>query len=231
MRVTGLSTLMATIEHVAELFQDWGSDGEPLLAKGDHKKAYRQWPVRPDERKYVVTLIWSDDVGTEGGFLAFAHRALPFGAFGAVWGYARVGGSVCHVLQRVFAVPQMAYVDDFFRSSPRRFAALQQWIFGQLHELLGIPLKAEKGQAPAQRLEILGLEAAATTQWSGLRLTEKRRSQLLQAVEEALRLARLTARDASRLGGQLGFGSAALFGRVGRAYTRVISSHRGDRTE
>ncbi|CAK0855107.1 unnamed protein product, partial [Prorocentrum cordatum] len=123
MRVTGLSALMATIQHVAEVFQDWGSDGEPLLAKGEHKKACRQWPVRPDERNYVVTQVWSDDVGTEGGFLAFAHIALPFGALGAVWGCARVGGSVCHALQRLFAVPQMAYVDDFFRASPRRFAA------------------------------------------------------------------------------------------------------------
>ena len=50
-------------------------------------------------------------------------------------------------------------------------------------------------------------------------------------MEEALRLSRLTTRDASRLGGQLGFGSTALFGRVVRAYTRVISSHRGGWTD
>ena len=227
MRVTGLSTLLATTQHVAEMFKDWGTDGEPFIAKGDHKKAYRQWAVRADHRPYVVTLVWSDNVGPNGGFAAYVHRALPFGAFGAVWGYARVADSVCYPLQRLFAVPQMAYVDDFLRAAPKRHAALLQCIFITVHKLLGIPLKEEKGQAPAQRMPALGLEAATTAKWSALRLTEKRRDDLFEAVKEALRLGRLAARDASRLGGQLGFASTALFGRVGRAYTRSITSHKG----
>ena len=71
----------------------------------------------------------------------------------------------------------------------------------------------------------LGHEVGTTVKWSGLRLTEKRRDELFEAVTEAMRLGRLAARDASRLGGQLGFASTAFFGRVGRGYTRSITSH------
>ena len=153
--------------------------------------------------------------------------ALPFGALAAVWGYGRVAGSVCHILQRLFSVPQSAYVDDFMRGSPRRWAALLQWIFKEVHCMLGIPLKDEKNQGPAARLEVLGMEIAATSQWAALRLTDARRETLQAAVDGALRARALSTRDAQRLGGQLGFASTGLFGRVGRAYAPIVSYHKG----
>eukprot|EP00959_Pyramimonas_sp_CCMP1952_P273761 5722309-Pyramimonas_sp.AAC.1 len=62
------------------------------------------------------------------------------------------------------------------------------------------------------------MEVAATSEWAALRLTDSRREALQVAVDGALRARGLSARDAQRLGGQLGFASTGLFGRVGRAY-------------
>ena len=101
MRMCELETLDATIHYVADMFKDWGDDGLPYIAKRDHKKAYRQWPVRPDHMRYVVCLVWDDSGGVNGGFRAYAHKAPPFGAFAAVWGYSRVAASVVHILQRL----------------------------------------------------------------------------------------------------------------------------------
>ena len=72
----GLGTLLACAF--------WGAEGEPAFSKGDHEKAYRQWPVSPEDYAFLVTLVWSDMVGHSGGFEAYAHRALPFGALAAV---------------------------------------------------------------------------------------------------------------------------------------------------
>ena len=46
-------------------------------------------------------------------------------------------------------------------------------------------------------------------------------------MDAALRAQRLSKRDAARLGGQLGFATSAMFGRIGRAYTSPVSAHAG----
>ena len=178
-------------------------------------------------RAAVCRLIWCDDVGPNGGYLAFAHRALCFGATGAVYGYARVAGSIVHILRRIFSLGQLAFVDDFNRVDSQRHAALLKWVFGQVHGLLGIPLKHEKGEGPANKLPMLGMRVAVTSQWSGLQLATSRRKDFQSAVEQALRTRALTAKDAVRLGGQLSFACTGLFGRVGRAYGPSISGHPG----
>ena len=96
-----------------------------------------------------------------------------------------------------------------------------------MHGLLGVPLKHEKGEGPANKLPMLGMRVAVTSQWSGLQLATSRRKDLQSAVEQALRTRALTAKEAVRLGGQISFACTGLFGRVGRAYGPAISSHSG----
>ena len=227
MRVTGVDCLVEAVGHVYNCFKDWGDNGEPYLAKGDHAKAYRQWPVHEDDVPLLVCLIWDSGIGDHGGFKAFAHKALPFGAFPAVWAYVRVASSVVAIARKLLALPQLAYMDDFFRVAPKKFAPVQQWAFTELHNILGIPLKQEKGHGPSPRLEILGLEVVCAPDWCGVKLTEKRRANLLDAVTVALRRERLPRREAQRLGGQLGFATSALFGRVGRTFATQVSDHQG----
>ena len=227
MKMCGLEVLLRSAHLAAELFRVWGDDGQIFIAKGDHEKAYRQWPVHPEHCRYLICLVWDDSVGESGGFKAYAHLALPFGAFGAVWGYTRVSASVVHILRRLFSIPQMAFVDDFFRPAPRRFAALLQYAFRAVHDLLGIPLKEEKDHEPAMIMDLLGLRVAIGRDWAGCKLTEARRLDLVAAVDGALRSQALARREAARLGGQLGFAATALFGRIGRVYAAQVSAHAG----
>ena len=61
----GLGTLLACAHMVRKMFSSWGTDGEPVFSKGDHEKAYRQWPVCPEDYALLITLVWSDMVGQQ----------------------------------------------------------------------------------------------------------------------------------------------------------------------
>ena len=124
MHMHGLGTLLASAHEVREVFSEWEEDGLPVFAKGDHEKAYRQWPVHEDDYNLVVTLVWNDNVGPHGGFEVYAHRALPFGALSSVTIYTTISQGVCLILRRLFSLAQQAYVDDFLRCSPKRWAVI-----------------------------------------------------------------------------------------------------------
>jgi len=170
---------------VRKMFSSWGTDGEPVFSKGDHEKAYRQWPVSPEDYALLVTLVWSDMVGHSGGFEAYAHRALPFGALAAVIIYTCISQGVCHILRRIFAVPQLAYVDDFLRCSIRKWASSQEIAFRGVHGFIGIPLKVGKEDV-SQCIEVLGHIISAQALWAGLRMTDKRRESVILRVSTAL---------------------------------------------
>ena len=129
--------------------------------------------------------MWSDEVGPNGGYLAFAHRALPFGALRAVWVYTAISQGVCAILRRLLAVPQLAYADDFLRVGPKWWAAAQEDAFRRIHAALGIPLKHGKDDV-AHVIKALGHRIGATPKWAGLCLTEKRRESLLEKLKKAL---------------------------------------------
>lgn len=92
-------------------------DFVPGWAKGDHEQAHRNWPVHPEDQPLLATLVWDKQ---NQCFRVFVHLALPFGAVAAVWHYTRIRQGVCGILRRLFAVPQMAYVDDFLICVPRK---------------------------------------------------------------------------------------------------------------
>ena len=106
MRMHGLETLLPCAHECRVAFADMGEEGEPVFAKGDHEKAYRQWPVFPGDRHLLVALVWDESLGPNGGFKAYAHRALPFGALRAVWVYTEISQGVCAILRRLLAIPQ-----------------------------------------------------------------------------------------------------------------------------
>ena len=84
LKMHGLSTLLACGHMVRKMFSSWVAEGEAIFSKGDHEKSYRQWLASPEDCALLITLVWSDMVGPSGGFEAYAHWALPFGALAAV---------------------------------------------------------------------------------------------------------------------------------------------------
>ena len=58
-----------------------------------------QWPVRPEHQPYLVTLVYDQTVGPQGGYKAYAHCALPFGATKSVVLYMTISQGVCCILR------------------------------------------------------------------------------------------------------------------------------------
>ena len=112
-------------------------------------------------------MVWDDDVPPSGGCRAYAHRGLPFGATKAVWAYTGIAQGVCAILRVLFAVPQSAYMDDFLRAVPAKWAALCERAFQRVHDTLGIPLK-EGNDKVAHRIVALGHTVAAGAGRAGI---------------------------------------------------------------
>lgn len=217
--------MMNAALHVGTKFSHWGRDGEPEIAQADHETAYRWWPVLEAHCCLLIALVWDVTVGPCGGLRAFAHKALPFGALAAVWGYTRLSQGLVLVMQRLFAFAQQAWVDDFLRIAPRRHAALQQWLFHRLHELWGIPVKTAKSKL-GTALQALGLALEVGPNICKVRLTETRRAKLDADLRAYLRRD-ATETELQQLAGGLTFACEALAGRIGRAYAATVARSKG----
>lgn len=219
----GLETLLTTAHYVRKKFVGWGTAAEPVFAKGDHEKAYRQWPVHPQDHHMVVTLVWSHDVGTTGGYQVFAHRSQPFGALRAVWMYTGISQGVCHILRRLFAVLvlQLAYVDDFLKVERQNWAAAKENAFRRVHKLLGIPFKIGKGHS-CRKIVALGHQIAATQDWAGLKQIEQCRTNVLQKISTSSSTG-FKDPELPELAGHTNFGLQAVSGKAARTYARTVS--------
>jgi hypothetical protein len=168
----------------------------------------------------VVTLVWSDEVGPNGGFEVYAHRALPFGALSSVTLYTTISQGVCMILRRLFALGQQAYVDDFLRVPPEKWAVIQEIAFRRVHRILGIPLKVGKEDL-GRCLQALGHEIAATALWAGLRMTDKRREAVLLKISHSLAHG-FKELEIQVLAGHLDFALLATAGKASRAFAHTI---------
>ncbi len=228
MRMQNLVLLRRCTEEMRAIFGDWDpEDAAPVYAKGDHEKAYRKWPVCPEEQRYLVSLVWDETVGPNGGFRAFVHRALPFGALAAVWQYTRISQGVCLILARVFGIPQLAYVDDFLRVVPRAYAAACEDAFQRVHRILGIPLKLGKAEV-SERIDALGHTLVASTGWTAMYVSDKRRNKLLARLERVRRTG-FRPKEPRELGGELSFAAEACHGRCGRTFAVAVQQAKPER--
>ena len=127
----------------------------------------------------LATLVWEK---AHQCFRVFVHLALPFGAIAAVWHYTRISQGVCGILRRPFAIPQLAYVDDFLRCVPRCNAAICEDAFQRVHRILGIPLKTGKDKVAA-RVEALGGVLVSGSNIVAIRTTDERSTLLRKDIE------------------------------------------------
>lgn len=198
----------------------------PLGVTGDRGRAYRQWPVHPVDRKLLITLVWSNDVGDNGGYYAYAHHALPFGAVRAVWAYTSISQGICAILRRLLAIPQLAYVDDFLRAGPRAWAAAHENASRRIRALLGI-FKHDK-EGTGQVIKALGHRIGAAKDWAGFQLTPERqaavRGKLGTALQHGLRSgdSESSAAKFAELAGHFNFGMQSLVGQSSRAFARTM---------
>ena len=134
LQMEGLKTLLAMAKAIAEVFEH-DPVFRPIMAKGDHRKAFKQWPVYPAGRHAVVSVVWHEEIGPHGVFYACDHVAFPFGLVASVWHCTKISQGICAIPRVLFGAPQVAYVDDFLRMVPAKFAWIVDGIFVRLHKL------------------------------------------------------------------------------------------------
>ena len=68
-----------------------GAEWKPIIGKGDHRKAYKQWATHAGDASLLIALVWAEPVGPDGGCRAYTNACLPPGALAAaVWHYTGI---------------------------------------------------------------------------------------------------------------------------------------------
>ena len=127
---------------------------------------------------------------------------------------------MCYILRRIFAVSQLAYVDNLLRCSVRKWASAQEIAFRRVHGFIGIPLKVGKEDV-SQCIEALGHITAAQQLWAGLRMTDKRRESVLLRVSTAL-VKGLGAKEVEEITGHPNFALMATAGKTMFSFARTL---------
>ena len=82
--------------------------GVPLhLWKRDHEGAFRQFPVRLEDRVLLAVAIWDPDAGAVRFFL---HHVLPFGAIASVFFYNLLADSLVFLAREMFRIPLFSFL-------------------------------------------------------------------------------------------------------------------------
>ncbi|KAF4651144.1 hypothetical protein FOL47_000630, partial [Perkinsus chesapeaki] len=197
-----------------------------LLWRGDHRDAYRQFPISPED--YSVASIRLPVPRTSQVTPAAQHQAffihlrLPFGARGSMLHYTRVGRAVCSILRNIMKIPLLAYVDDYYTLCPVEHAYQCQDIFKRVNDMLRFQIKHEKTMDPTPHGKLLGIELHISPSHISMGIDEDRRSKLKSEIRDVLKQGRLSSTRSSKLAGKLGFAGTAFWGKNGRAYLRAL---------
>ena len=206
---------LPSVDSFCQLASSWFAAGRsPTFWKVDHRAAYRQIPLREEDRKKAV-VVFRDPVSSRLCF--WIHNALPFGALGAVYGYNRAARALVHIARTLLHIPVDSYYDDFWGVEDGLTAQSSFEAFKELNVLLGFDLKEEKEQAPSTTGEILGLEADISAPQIKVQISAKRKSKLSRMINGILAEGRLLPGTARKFAGKLQFACSGVFGKVGRA--------------
>ncbi|KAF4648635.1 hypothetical protein FOZ61_002391, partial [Perkinsus olseni] len=197
-----------------------------LLWRGDHKDAYRQFPISPTDHSVASIRLpvprekrgptWPHSSGY------YVHLRLPFGARGSMLHYSRVSRAVCAILRRLLWVPLLAYVDDYYAICPEEQASHCHALFQRVNRVLGFQIKEEKTMLPAVEGKLLGIKLTISPSAITMDVDEQRRQKLQEQLRLVRQNKRLSPTLAGKLAGKLGFAGTAFWGKNGRAFLRAL---------
>ena len=183
----------------------------------DERKAYRQVPIRPEHRKFSVIVMRDPSSGQAGFFVMVGHS---FGLVSAVYNYNRRSAAINEILVSLFGLVAFSFYDDKYGFEPTGSVESAHLVAQCVHWWLGAQFDAKKLQlcrAPV----ILGVTYNLVD--SVLEIKSDRRKDLIDEIDSILSTKILDPGSAGKLKGKLMFGASQLWGKVGRAFLRVIS--------
>ena len=183
----------------------------------DERKAYRQVAIRPCHRKFNVIFLKNPSSGKPEFFIMIGHS---FGLVSAVYNYNRRSAAINEVLVSLFNLVTFSFYHDKYGFEPFETVQSAFEIAQKVHWWLGATFDAKKLQLSSQPT-ILGV-THNLDDWV-LEIKASRREELVEEIESILAEDLLEPGQAGKLKGKLMFGASQLWGKVGRAFLRVIS--------
>ena len=131
---------------------------------------------------------------------------------------------------RIFGIVVFFYAGDCFCIEVAATIQPPLCFFTIVGEPLGFPLAPAKSQGPAKSLRLLGANVTLRPGRSSAQLPVRRRSYLINDINQVIRFDQLNPAQSAKLRGRLGFAQSLLFARVGRAMIHPVTSRQYSRT-
>ena len=192
----------------------------------DLKSAYKQYGIHPSDREFVRLAV--NCPGHTGPRL-LGINALPFGSVASVSAFLRVSHALWRMGLVLAKVLWTAYFDDFTNVCRGCLKDNAAWAIECLFDLLGIAFDrtGKKAIDHASSFATLGLHvdlSKSSDRVVHIGHTEKRRTELGDALQEVLDADYLEPRSFERLKGRMVFFEGFSFGRVSNQAMRTLSS-------
>ncbi len=183
----------------------------------DERKAYRQVAISPTHRKFSVICLKDPSCNRVAFFVMVGHS---FGLVSAVYNYNRRSAGINEILVTLFKLVSFSFYDDKYGFETAVTAPSAHVVAQSVHWWLGARFDSKKLQLSLQPT-ILGV--TYNLKDLVLEIKEDRRKDLLDEIDLIMKLGVLEPGAAGKLKGKLMFGASQLWGKVGRAFLRVIS--------
>ena len=205
---------------------------EPRSSTHDMKRAFRQLPVRDQDRAWHIIAVFHPDKKI---WVFYELWGLAFGLGAAVLEFNRVPAQVVALARRWFALPALNFYDDFKVTELACTEGGGDPLFRDLCAWIGWWLDDGKHQGPATTIKFLGTiedcSHVADEDVVYLAIVEERRQLLLQELQAMKTSGRCTPGNAAHVVGKLIHAGDALPGRVGRGQLAALTAHsQGDRS-
>ena len=202
--------------------------GKALTGKAfDLKSAYRQLGIHPGSLRASYIAVYNPHQARPE---VFQMLAVPFGATRAVYSFLRVVHALWWVGCACLKLTWSCYFDDFIVVARQGEELSVGKAVAALFTLLGWRYAEEGAKAAdfADLFKALGIMVDLSRSSEGLALfrnTDKRTSELAEALREVLTAGGLTSHEANRLRGRMQFADGQLFGRSSRLCLKALSDH------
>ena len=188
------------------------------MFKADIDAAYRRVPISPGDRDLAYVVYMFEGVPQVSG-----HLACPFGSISSVHNWDRIGALLRAIARRILHIIALRYVDDFFGPDRLASASNAMTVFARLVKAcLGedsiSPRKTECGNP----LVILGVLSTAYDDGATFVPSPDKVDKWLVTIDRGLEELVLECGAASKLSGQLQWGTQRMFRRAGRMMIRPI---------
>ena len=129
-------------------------------------------------------------------------------------------------LVKIFLIAAQSYYDDKFGFEPAEAVLHAHSIVQEAHKMLGAKFDEAKCQRGSE-VEILGVTYDLDELY--LRIEEKRKEEIVAWIDAIRERGRLDPGEAGKLKGVLQFAASQIWGKVGRAFLRVLSERQYDK--